>query len=156
MTRHLTAACVGIVGAGELWVTEYVLSYDGRPYYTVSIMEFVGPKIARETQYFADPFEPVVRDGILYGRGAADMKSGLAAMIVATERFIAKHPGHKGSLAFLLTSDEDSQAVMDVAPSLRHTSPASCSPTAASSLALSRSASANASANTPLSTGRSR
>ena len=47
-----------IVGAGGLWVTEYVLSYDGRPSYTVSIMEFVDGKVARETQYFGDPFEP--------------------------------------------------------------------------------------------------
>jgi ketosteroid isomerase-like protein len=47
-----------IVGAGDLWVTEYVLSYDGRPSYTVSIMEFVDGKVARETQYFADPFAP--------------------------------------------------------------------------------------------------
>ena len=47
-----------IVGAGDLWVTEYVLSYDGRPSYTVSIMEFRDGKVARETQYFGDPFEP--------------------------------------------------------------------------------------------------
>ena len=47
-----------IVGAGSLWVTEFVLSYDGRPSYTVSIMEFLDGKVARETQYFADPFEP--------------------------------------------------------------------------------------------------
>jgi hypothetical protein len=47
-----------IVGAGSLWVTEYVLTYDGRPSYTVSIMEFIDGKVARETQYFADPFEP--------------------------------------------------------------------------------------------------
>ncbi len=47
-----------IIGAGNLWVTEYVLSYDGRPSYTVSIMEFLGGKVARETQYFGDPFEP--------------------------------------------------------------------------------------------------
>ena len=47
-----------IVGAGELWVTEYVLTYDGRPSYTVSIMEFLDGKVARETQYFSDPFEP--------------------------------------------------------------------------------------------------
>ena len=46
-----------IVGRGDLWVTEYILSYDGRPSYTVSIMEFRGTKVARETQYFADPFE---------------------------------------------------------------------------------------------------
>ena len=47
-----------IIGAGNLWVTEFVLSYDGRPSYTVSIMEFADGKVARETQYFADPFEP--------------------------------------------------------------------------------------------------
>ena len=47
-----------MLGAGELWVTEFVLTYDGRPSYTVSIMEFRDGKVARETQYFADPFEP--------------------------------------------------------------------------------------------------
>jgi ketosteroid isomerase-like protein len=47
-----------IIGNGDLWVTEFVLSYDGKPSYTVSIMEFRGDKVARETQYFADPFEP--------------------------------------------------------------------------------------------------
>jgi hypothetical protein len=47
-----------MIGAGDLWVTEFVLTYDGRPSYTVSIMEFVDGKVARETQYFSDPFEP--------------------------------------------------------------------------------------------------
>jgi hypothetical protein len=47
-----------IIGAGDLWVTEFVLSYDGAPSYTVSIMEFSDGKVARETQYFADPFKP--------------------------------------------------------------------------------------------------
>ena len=46
-----------ILGRGELWITEYILSYDGKPSYTLSIMEFRGNKVARETQYFADPFE---------------------------------------------------------------------------------------------------
>ena len=45
-----------IVGAGDLWVTEFILTYDGKPSYTVSIMEFNGDKVAREPQYFADPF----------------------------------------------------------------------------------------------------
>jgi SnoaL-like domain len=45
-----------IIGSGDLWVTEFVLTYDGKPSYTVSIMEFRGDKVARETQYFADPF----------------------------------------------------------------------------------------------------
>jgi ketosteroid isomerase-like protein len=46
-----------IVGSGDLWITEYILSYDGKPSCTVSIMEFEGDKVRRETQYFADPFE---------------------------------------------------------------------------------------------------
>jgi ketosteroid isomerase-like protein len=46
-----------IIGSGDLWITEYVLTYDGKPSCTVSIMEFRGDKVARETQYFADPFE---------------------------------------------------------------------------------------------------
>jgi hypothetical protein len=45
-----------IIGSGDLWVTEFVLTYDSKPSYTVSIMEFTGDKVARETQYFADPF----------------------------------------------------------------------------------------------------
>jgi SnoaL-like domain len=45
-----------IIGSGDLWVTELILTYDGKPSYTVSIMEFTGDKVARETQYFADPF----------------------------------------------------------------------------------------------------
>jgi hypothetical protein len=47
-----------IVGAGSLWVTEFILAYDARPSYCVSVMEFQDGKVIRETQYFADPFEP--------------------------------------------------------------------------------------------------
>ena len=53
------------------------------------------------------PFTPTLRDGMLHGRGAADMKGSLAAMLVAVERFIAANPDHKGSIAFLITSDEE-------------------------------------------------
>jgi len=58
-----------------------------------------------------DPFEPTLRNGELYGRGAADMKGSLAAMITACERFVASHPDHHGSVGFLLTSDEEGPAV---------------------------------------------
>ncbi|EOD56208.1 succinyl-diaminopimelate desuccinylase [Aeromonas molluscorum] len=58
-------------------------------------------------KWHTPPFEPTIMDGILYGRGAADMKGSLAAMVVATERFVAAHPDHQGSIAFLITSDEE-------------------------------------------------
>jgi succinyl-diaminopimelate desuccinylase len=62
-------------------------------------------------EWKSDPFVPSVRDGFLFGRGAADMKSGLAAMVTATEAFVAAHPRHKGSIAYLITSDEEGPSV---------------------------------------------
>ncbi|KUJ84311.1 succinyl-diaminopimelate desuccinylase [Microbulbifer flavimaris] len=56
------------------------------------------------------PFEPVIEDGYLFGRGAADMKGSLAAMVVACEEFVEKHPDHNGRIAFLITSDEEGPA----------------------------------------------
>ncbi|MFN3915698.1 MAG: succinyl-diaminopimelate desuccinylase [Aquabacterium sp.] len=62
-------------------------------------------------QWSSPPFVPTHRDGLLYGRGAADMKTSLAAMVVATEAFLARHPEHAGSIAFLITSDEEGPSV---------------------------------------------
>lgn len=59
----------------------------------------------------SDPFVPEIREGKLYGRGSADMKTALAAMVIATERFVAKYPHHKGSIAYLITSDEEGPSI---------------------------------------------
>jgi len=62
-------------------------------------------------QWHSDPFAPTIRDGMLYGRGAADMKGSLAAFVTSIEQFVAAHPDHAGSIALLLTSDEEGIAV---------------------------------------------
>ena len=66
-----------------------------------------GPREA----WASDPFVPEIRDGLLYGRGAADMKGSVAAFVVALERFVAAHPDHPGTVALLLTSDEEGDAI---------------------------------------------
>ena len=63
-----------------------------------------------EAKWQSPPFEPTLRDGLLYGRGAADMKSGVAAMVTALQRFARNHPEHRGSVAILMTSDEEGAA----------------------------------------------
>ena len=66
-----------------------------------------GPREA----WASDPFMPEIRDGVLYGRGAADMKGSVAAFVVALEQFVAAHPQHPGKVALLLTSDEEGDAI---------------------------------------------
>ncbi len=66
-----------------------------------------GPK----EEWHSEPFAPVIKDGLLYGRGAADMKSGLAAMVTACEEFVRRRPAHRGTIAFLITSDEEGPSV---------------------------------------------
>lgn len=83
---------------------------DTRPLLCFAGHTDVVPTGPRE-DWRTDPFEPVIRDGVLYGRGAADMKSGLAAMVTAMERYVARHPSHRGSLAVLFTSDEEGPSV---------------------------------------------
>lgn len=61
-------------------------------------------------QWLSDPFDPVIRDSTLYGRGASDMKTSIAAFVVAVGAFVGKHPQHRGSIALLLTSDEEGPA----------------------------------------------
>ena len=69
-----------------------------------------GPRAA----WSSDPFEPVIREGVLYGRGAADMKGSVAAFVLALEQFVAAHPQHPGTVALLLTSDEEGDAINGV------------------------------------------
>lgn len=73
-----------------------------------------------EAAWQSPPFEPQIRDGILYGRGAADMKGSLAAMVTAVEAFVTAHPDHAGSIAFLITSDEEGVAVNGTVKVVEH------------------------------------
>jgi succinyl-diaminopimelate desuccinylase len=90
----------------NLWArrgsTDPVLCFAGHT-------DVVPPGPAEE--WLSEPFVPAVRDGLLYGRGAADMKSGLAAMVTAARDFVQTHPKHRGSIAFLITSDEEGPSV---------------------------------------------
>jgi len=90
----------------NLWATHG----EGSPVLVLLGHTDVVPSGPREA-WASDPFVPEVRDGLLYGRGAADMKGSVAAFVVALERFIKAHPDHKGTVALLLTSDEEGDAV---------------------------------------------
>ncbi len=90
----------------NLWATHG----SGAPVLALLGHTDVVPPGPREA-WASDPFVPQIRDGVLYGRGAADMKSGVAAFVVAAEQFVAAHPQHPGTLALLLTSDEEGDAL---------------------------------------------
>ncbi len=90
----------------NLWATHG----DGGPVLILLGHTDVVPPGPREA-WTSDPFEPEIRDGLLYGRGAADMKASVAAFVVALERFVVAHPGHPGTVGMLLTSDEEGDAI---------------------------------------------
>ena len=90
----------------NLWATHG----SGAPVLVLLGHTDVVPPGPREA-WASDPFIPEVRDGRLYGRGTADMKGSVAAFVVALERFVAAHPRHRGTIALLLTSDEEGDAV---------------------------------------------
>ncbi len=73
-----------------------------------------------EEQWQFPPFEPTIKDGMLYGRGAADMKGSLAAMVTACERFVEAHPDHSGSIGFLITSDEEGPSINGTVKVVEH------------------------------------
>ncbi|MDS0795994.1 succinyl-diaminopimelate desuccinylase [Burkholderia pseudomultivorans] len=114
MTERLAAlgfACETIASHGvtNLWAVKR--GADGRD---GKLLAFAGHTDVVPTgpleQWSSPPFIPAHRDGKLYGRGAADMKTSLAAFVVAAEEFVAAHPGHRGAIAFLITSDEEGPA----------------------------------------------
>ena len=90
----------------NLWITHG----HGDPVFTFVGHTDVVPTGPLE-QWDSDPFVPEIRDGMLYGRGAADMKSGIAAFVTAVERFIAQNPDHIGTIALLITSDEEGPSI---------------------------------------------
>ncbi len=90
----------------NLWATHG----SGAPVLVLLGHTDVVPPGPREA-WSSDPFVPEVRDGVLYGRGAADMKCSVAAFALALERFVAAHPAHPGTVALLVTSDEEGDAI---------------------------------------------
>ncbi len=114
--QHLLAERLGAIGfrietmpfgeVANLWARRG----DSAPLFVFAGHTDVVPTGPKE-QWHSDPFQPQVRDGFLYGRGAADMKSSIAAMVTACERFVTQHPDHRGSIAFLITSDEEGPSV---------------------------------------------
>ncbi len=113
--RAVGFECESLVfGAGDALVTNLWAVRRGQSA-AAKLLIFAGHTDVVPTgpleQWHSDPFVPSHRDGLLFGRGAADMKTSIAAMVVAAEEFVARHPAHAGSLAFLLTSDEEGPAL---------------------------------------------
>ncbi|MDG1206525.1 MAG: succinyl-diaminopimelate desuccinylase [Pseudomonadales bacterium] len=111
IAEHLTqlgfeVEAMPFADVSNLWATHG----EGAPYFTFAGHTDVVPSGSLE-DWSTDPFEPTVIDGQLYGRGAADMKGSIAAMLTATKNFLSEHPDHKGTLAFLITSDEEADAI---------------------------------------------
>lgn len=98
----------------ETLVFEDVTNLWARRGTSTPVLAFIGHTDVVPTgpldEWHSDPFKPEIRDGLLYGRGAADMKSGIAAMVTACERFVQAYPDHTGSVALLITSDEEGPA----------------------------------------------
>ena len=94
----------------NLWATH---GSGGAPVLVLLGHTDVVPPGPRE-DWNTDPFEPVIRDGVLYGRGAADMKGSVASMVCALEQFVQAYPDHRGTIALLLTSDEEGDAIHGV------------------------------------------
>ncbi len=101
-----TAETIACNGVTNLWIRHGT----GKPLVVLAGHTDVVPTGPLE-QWQSDPFVPSIRDGKLYGRGAADMKTSLAAFVVAAAHFVAEHPGHRGSIALLVTSDEEGPSV---------------------------------------------
>ena len=97
-------------GEGDLLVQNlWAKRGEGGPLFVFAGHTDVVPTGPSE-QWQSPPFEPTIKDGLLYGRGAADMKGSLAAMVTACERFVAQNPNHQGRIGFLITSDEEGPA----------------------------------------------
>ena len=90
-------------------------------------------------EWTSPPFEPTIRDGMLFGRGAADMKSGVAAMTLALEEFVRRHPRHEGVVGLLLTSDEEGPSIDGVRRVAKSSDGAASASTGAWSASLRRS-----------------
>jgi len=99
----------------NLWCTHG----QGPPYFVFAGHTDVVPA-GNLTDWIYEPFKATIKEGVLYGRGAADMKGSLAAMVIAAERFILQYPNHPGTIAFLITGDEEGPAINGTKKVIQH------------------------------------